>query len=176
MKELSCVKNSVCAVLAALLQNWNVPIWQSYWQRYRELGGRPVQCIDPTVLGREHTHALYRKLTLLWLGYCVDDPGFDSRQGQEICLFSKTSRSHLGSINPGCYSVGTAALYLGVNRLCHECATTPPSSAKGKGSYTTSPPIRPHGAYRETLPTSLHYTIHSGKWQHAWGKTFLHRP
>jgi len=61
LKNLSCVKNGVCTVLAVLLQNCHVPIWQSY----RQGTGRQACTMHWSYSIRQRTQTLYRKQTLL---------------------------------------------------------------------------------------------------------------
>jgi len=81
---------------------------------------------------------------------------FDSRQRQEIFLFSKTFKpalkpTHLptpwvpGAVSPGAVSPG--ALPPGAKQPRREVNHSPPSSAEARNerSYTSAPPIRLHG-------------------------------
>jgi hypothetical protein len=75
------------------------------------------------------------------LGYGLDDPGFDSRQGLGIFLLTTVSRPALGSIqHPSQWVQGV--LSLGVKRSGREADNSSPSSAEVKSS---TPPIRFHG-------------------------------
>jgi hypothetical protein len=73
-------------------------------------------------------------------------PGFDSRQGLGVFLFTTASRMALGPTQPPIQWV-PGALSLGVKQLGHEADHSPPSSAKVKNawSYTSTPPVRLHG-------------------------------
>jgi hypothetical protein len=63
--------------------------------------------------------------------------------------FSVHHRVQNGSgTHPGSYSVGTGGTFPGVKRLGREADHSSPSSAEVKNawSYTSTPPIRLHGA------------------------------
>jgi hypothetical protein len=59
-----------------------------------------------------------------WLGYVLDNPGFESRQEQKIYLVYKTSRKTLGSIQPSSHCV--TGFFLGMKRLRHVADQSPP--------------------------------------------------
>ena len=75
----------------------------------------------------------------------MGDPGFESQQGQEIYLFSKTvqtgSRAQRAS-----YSRGTGVFSRVVKRPRREVDHSPPSSAEVKNEWrdTSTPPICLH--------------------------------
>jgi hypothetical protein len=82
------------------------------------------------------------------LGYGLDDrvPGFDSRRGLGIFLFTTASRTALGPTQPPIKWVA-GALSLGVKRPGREANYSlhlVPRS-KNEWSYTFTPPIRLHG-------------------------------
>jgi hypothetical protein len=76
------------------------------------------------------------------LGYELDDPEFDSREGPGIFIFITVSRPALGPIQPPIQWL-SGALSPGVKRLGREADHSPPSSAEVKNawSYTSIPPI-----------------------------------
>jgi hypothetical protein len=72
--------------------------------------------------------------------------GFETRQGLRIFLYTTASRTTLGPTQPPNQWV-PGAFSLGVKRSGREADHSPPSSAEVKNawSYTSAPPIRPHG-------------------------------
>jgi hypothetical protein len=82
------------------------------------------------------------------LGYGMDDRGrgFESRQGLGIFLFTTASSSALGPTEPPIQWV-PGALSLEVKRPGCEADYSPHLVPRSKNmwSYTSTPPIRPHG-------------------------------
>jgi hypothetical protein len=74
----------------------------------------------------------------------MGDPGFESRKGQEIFVFSKTSRPALGPTLP---FNGKLAPFLGVKQSGREVdhLTPPTAEVKNDWSYNSTPPTRFHG-------------------------------
>jgi hypothetical protein len=71
--------------------------------------------------------------------------GFDSRGGWD---FSLHNRVQIGSgAHPAPYPMGTRDSYPGEKRPGHEADHSPPPSAEVKNvwSYTSIPPVAPHG-------------------------------
>jgi hypothetical protein len=80
------------------------------------------------------------------MGWTIGVLGFDSRRELGICLFTTASRTALGHTQPPIQWV-PGALSLGVERPGRETDHSPQSRAEVNSawSYTSTPPIRPHG-------------------------------
>jgi hypothetical protein len=81
-------------------------------------------------------------------------PGFDSRQGQKILVFT-ASRPVLASTKPPINWIQRGGHFLGIKRTGRETDYSPPSSPEVK--YDGTIPLLPHtssqrGAYNFTLP------------------------
>jgi hypothetical protein len=72
------------------------------------------------------------------MGWTIGESGFDSRQGQEIFLFSIMSRPALGPTQPPAQWV-LAVFSLGVKRQGREADHSPPCSAKVKKGRAVVP-------------------------------------
>ena len=85
----------------------------------------------------------------LWLGYELEGPGFESRGGEVLFLFSKTLQTAPGA-HPASYSIGTGVLP-GLKLIERDADHSPQSSAqvKNEWSCTPTPPICPHGMDRD---------------------------
>jgi hypothetical protein len=103
------------------------------------------------------------------LGYGLDHPGADSRHGQEIFLFSKTSRPVLGPVQ---WVLGS---FPGVRWSGSEVDHSPLSSAqvKNKWSYTSAPLMYFHGVNMNNF-TFLYYHSSGDKFtrNNCWTSRF----
>jgi hypothetical protein len=83
--------------------------------------------------------------------YGPDGPGFESRQGQQIFLFSKTFRPALGPTQPPIKWI--PGFFAGVKHLGYEVDRSPPFSAevKNEWSYISTPHICLHGMERDNF-------------------------
>jgi hypothetical protein len=86
------------------------------------------------------------------LGYGTDDRGFESRQGLGIFLFTTASRSALGPVQ---WISGARGRSVKLNTHLH---LVPRS--KNAWSYTSTPPIRPHGVlFRDNFTFTFIITL-----------------
>jgi len=87
----------------------------------------------------------------LCLGSSLDDPGFESRRGQKIFIFSKTSILVLGPTQTPLKEV--LWFFPGVKAPGHEVDRSPPSSTevKNKGSFTLAPHTCIHGVQMDNF-------------------------
>jgi hypothetical protein len=85
------------------------------------------------------------------LGYGLDGPGFESRQEQEISVFSKTSRPALRST---LLPIPWVQLFSpGIKRPGRDCnhSSTSNTEVKNEWNYTCTLPVRLYGMERDTF-------------------------
>lgn len=90
-------------------------------------------------------------LSVSWLWYRMDDPGFKSWQGQEGFLFSKMTRPLLEPIQSPVQQV--PEFFPGVQQMGHQVDHSPSASTdiKNECSYTSAPHARLHSVDRDNF-------------------------
>jgi hypothetical protein len=107
---------------------------------------------------------LWNSVSVEPLGYGLDGPGFKSRRGQDIFLFSKPSRPALGPTQPPIN--GYQSSFPAVRRSWRDVDHSSPPSADVK-SYTSAPyPPYLHGVDRDTFTFTFTYDSFWRRRQH----------
>ena len=95
--------------------------------------------------GQKHSHKTFHSCDrLVWDCYRLDGPRFESRDGQKIFLFSKTSRRALGSTKPPVQWASKS--YLG-----GKAAGAASAEVKNEWRYTSTPPLYLYAVDRDSV-------------------------
>jgi hypothetical protein len=151
------------------LPTWNNKTWMSLDINWNKTATRT-----------QHISMKCQIQSVHWVGYRLDNPGFEFWQGQTVCLFSQKSTMAVGptqSVIPWAPEFFPWLKWLG-----HKVDDSPPSSAEVKNEWicTSALPICFHIVNRDNY-TCLHNTPHA--LQHvlthkvitSWGSTSINK-
>jgi hypothetical protein len=138
---------------------WQTPPWTAchYWHFFGDFARH--RCTrDCSVRWRHHTvktvdfrKAVLNVQSVQWLGWPLDDPGFESRQGQEF-IFLQQVQIGCGA-HPASHAMHIKPSFLGVKRPGRETDYLHPASADVKNEWisTSTPCICLDGFYADNF-------------------------